>query len=70
MSKKAKRKPPAVPKVNLLDPTIEPTDAELEALMRAMAREVRRKSAKTKRAHFDALDRAFREDADRTDSEC
>ena len=69
MSKKAKRKLPAVPKVNLLDPTIEPTDAELEALMRAMAREVRRKSAKTKRTHFDALDRAFREDADRSGSE-
>lgn len=44
-----------VPKVNLLDPGIEPTDAELEALMRAMAREVRKKSAKLKNAQRVAL---------------
>lgn len=47
--------PPMVPKVNLLDPGIEPTDAELEALMRAMAREVRKKSAKLKNAQRVAL---------------
>ena len=48
-----------VPKVNLLDPSVEPTDAELEALMRAMARGVRKKSAKLKRAQNTVLDRTL-----------
>lgn len=55
MTKKTKRKPPEVPRVNLLDPAVEPTDEELEALMRAMGREVRRKSARTKQASEDRL---------------
>lgn len=41
---------PIVPRVNLLDPTVEPTDAELEALMRDVLWEVRRKDAKLRRA--------------------
>ena len=51
--------PPTVPKVNLLDPNVEPTDAEFEALMLAMARGVRKKSAKLKRARNAALGRTL-----------
>ena len=55
MKKQPEDDPEAVPRVNLLDPTVEPTDAELEALMRAMIRRVRRKDAKFRRATREKL---------------
>ena len=53
-----------VPRVNLLDPTVEPTDAELEALMREMLREVRRKDANASRAAHAKLKATVRDAAE------
>ena len=52
-----------VPKVDLLDPTVEPTDAEFGALMREMLREVRKKDARTRRAARAKLKAAVRDAA-------
>lgn len=53
MTKQSEDKPPAVPRVDLLEPAVEPTDAELEALMRDMMRTVREKHDKTVQARRD-----------------
>ena len=63
------RRRPKVPRVNLLDPTVEPTDAELEALMRDVLWEVRSKNAKLKRTQRVALDRAFGNAVDKPSSD-
>ena len=61
MTKQSEDKPSAVPKVDLLNPAVEPTDAELEALMRDMMRAVREKHDKTVQAGRAALIRAIRD---------
>ena len=62
MKKPANRKL-RVPEVDLLDPTVEPTDAELGALMHEMRRAVRKKDAKTRRAARANMKAAVRDTA-------
>ena len=50
-------RPPHVPKVNLADPNVEPTDEELAALMRAMGHRVLEKSRATAAEEQRTLDR-------------
>ncbi len=50
-------RPPHVPKVNLADPNVEPTDEELDALMRAMRHRVVEKGRATAAAEQRKLDR-------------
>lgn len=58
---------PTVPRVNLADPDVDPTDEELEALTRAMRRTVLRKDAELAAMSREKLAQAM-QDANDADS--
>ena len=62
------KKPPAVPKVKLLDPHCEPSDDELSALMEEVRRTAVRKRDATWRQFADELARAVNKAAGAPDA--